>query len=183
MKTASAKSMVAQLLAQSGYVFAFVLFVLLFTIVQSPAMQNEPAVLPPPVVSSEYFPCTACHQHDEVAKEQRSQKAHLPIQVQGHTEDQYDCFGCHDKKDMDKLILFNGSTIDLISSSQLCGQCHSTSFKLWQSGLHGKVVGNWNGPQKVTPCTRCHDPHRPAFRAQKPEPPPTAPDETLRWNK
>jgi hypothetical protein len=65
----------------------------------------------------------------------------------------------------------------------LCGQCHSTNYKLWQSGLHGKVIGKWTGPKKYTPCTTCHDPHHPGYATQQPEPPPMHPEQTLRWRK
>ena len=183
MKAVPVNIKMMRILEQSGHVLACVLLVLFFTTVQSLAKQNELAVLPPPVINSEYFPCSTCHEQSKMVQEEHMQEIHKSIKVKGHVEKSYGCLGCHDREDFDKLTLFNGGKIDLARSSQLCGQCHSTSYKLWQSGLHGKVVGKWNGPKKITPCTRCHDPHQPVYKAQQPEPPPAPPEKTLRWNK
>lgn len=155
--------------------------ILLFSATLSPARPDERTVLPPPVLASRYFPCSMCHNQNEIRVEKAGQREHNAIRVEKHVEDNYDCFGCHDSEDLNKLRLFNGNTIDLALSSQLCGQCHSTNYKLWLSGLHGKVMGKWNGPQKITPCTHCHDPHQPGLATQEPESPPTHPEETLRW--
>lgn len=146
-------------------------------------MDTEPDVLTPPVTGSEYFPCSRCHEEKRSALDDSMKNFHAPLRVEGHIEDSYNCYGCHDNENMDRLRLFNGSTIELTVSSPLCGQCHSTNYKLWQSGLHGKMVGNWNGPKKITPCASCHNPHRPAFAQQKPSPPPIPPEQTLRWRK
>ena len=142
------------------------------------ADQKEPVVLSTPVSTSEYFPCSKCHEKTKTALQQKN--FHDTICVETHIEESFECYGCHDPENLDKLQLFNGEKIELSVSSQLCGQCHSTNFKLWESGLHGKVVGNWNGPQKITPCTICHDPHRPQYTGQQPEKPPVHPKKTLR---
>jgi len=140
-------------------------------------------VLPSPVLSSKFFPCATCHDQIKKGQEQSKQDVHETIPIAGHIEKNYGCFGCHDSENLDKLRLFNGNKIDLALSSSLCGQCHSTNYKLWHSGLHGKSIGKWNGPKKITPCTRCHDPHRPGYTAHRPEQPPTPPQQTLRWKK
>lgn len=164
-----------------------VLFVLVslfcFLTISSFASQEEFAVLPVPVISSENFPCTRCHKQSGTAPGVHKKIFHITITVEGHTEDSYGCFKCHDREDRDKLQLFSNSKIDITESSELCGQCHSTNYKLWASGLHGKVWGKWNGPKKITPCTTCHDPHRPGYKDRKPEPPPVPPEQTLRWRK
>ncbi|GAB4340727.1 MAG: hypothetical protein Kow0089_14590 [Desulfobulbaceae bacterium] len=137
--------------------------------------------LPAPVLSSPLFPCSSCHTTEPGAS--LAGDSHPVIRVEGHTEKDYDCFVCHNRHDMDSLILFSGLTAPLGSSSRLCGQCHSTNFRLWSEGLHGKLVGRWDGPRKITPCTACHDPHRPGYDAYVPEPPPVPPEQTLWWRR
>jgi uncharacterized CHY-type Zn-finger protein len=162
--------------------FVFIFLLCSFTI-NAFGVQEERAVLPAPVIFSANLPCSKCHKLNGTEQAVRSKAYHSTIRVLGHTEKEYGCFVCHDSENRNKLRLFNDRTIELAVSSELCGQCHSTNYKLWQSGLHGKVVGKWDGPKKYTPCTTCHDPHRPGYRTQQPEPPPTPPEKTLRWQK
>lgn len=138
-------------------------------------------VLPAPVLTSELFPCSKCHNKTDKGLESGKQGVHKAIPLEGHIEESYNCFGCHDRENLDKLNLFNGAKIDLFLSSSLCGQCHSSSYKLWKSGLHGKISGKWNGQKKINPCVNCHDPHHPGYEKQRPKPPPTPPEKTLRW--
>jgi uncharacterized CHY-type Zn-finger protein len=134
--------------------------------------------LPPPVQSSALFPCSGCHAQGRVLQKEN---LHRNIDTTTHPGQDYNCFSCHDKQEYDMLVLFNEEKVELIHSSELCGQCHSTTYHLWQSGLHGKITGKWSGGKIMTSCTVCHDPHQPAYRAQKPESPPTPPQKTLRW--
>lgn len=164
-------------------VLLFLLFISLSSAAVSFGSQDEPAVLPVPVISSEYFPCSRCHKENGIEPDVHGEAFHVTIRVEGHTEENYGCFDCHDRENRDKLRLFNGSKIELAVSSELCGQCHSTNYKLWRSGLHGKVLGKWNGRKRYTPCTTCHDPHQPAFASRQPERPPTPPEKTLRWRR
>lgn len=156
---------------------------LLFFGKTSRSSQEVPIILPAPVISSANFPCSQCHTDDSPGMDRRTETFHASIRADSHIEEEYDCFGCHDKERMDRLRLFNGGRIELIRSSELCGQCHSTNYTLWESGLHGKVSGPWNGPRRIAPCTSCHDPHQPGFLALRPAPPPVPPEETLRWGK
>jgi len=174
--------MLCVLLARQNLLFVLIFF--LITLSNNAfSSQDELTVLPAPVFSSEYFPCSRCHKQNGTEPDVRKEAFHVTISVQGHTEGNYGCFGCHDNENRDKLRLFNGSKIDLALSSELCGQCHSTNYKLWLSGLHGKVIGKWSGPKKTTPCTTCHDSHRPGYAVQPPEPPPTPPEQTLWWRR
>ncbi len=140
-------------------------------------------VLPAPVSSSEFFPCSRCH-GQEITDHGASRKSpHGTVAADEHIAEIQGCSACHDKEDPDRLVLFSGRLLELGFSSELCGQCHSTNFTLWQSGLHGKVTGKWNGPRKIAPCTGCHDPHRPGYTAHAPESAPTPPEKTLRWSR
>lgn len=168
---------------KTTYIFLLSLSLVLSTISLSPAEQYEFSVLPAPITSSELFPCSRCHNNKQSYKDNQRQKVHKIILAEGHSEKNYSCISCHDRDDFDQLRLFNGRKVDLANSSKLCGQCHSTNYKLWKTGLHGKVTGSWNGQKKITPCATCHDPHRPSYKSKKPEPPPVPPIETLRWNK
>lgn len=163
--------------------FHIIIFFFCLLPTHSFGINNELPVLTAPVNISEYFPCSKCHEKRESVPVVKMEVFHTSIRIEGHIEDNYNCYGCHDIEYRDRLKLFNGSTIELSDSSRLCGQCHSTNFKHWQSGLHGKVVGNWNGPRKITPCTSCHNPHRPKYEGQHPAPSPTSPEQTLRWQK
>lgn len=146
------------------------------------AKPNALGILPSAITFSEYFPCARCHR-DGTVQDNKDGRMHKTIPLQGHPGKKYDCFSCHDRGDFDKLRLFDGSRIELKDSSRLCGQCHSTNYGLWQSGLHGKIKGTWNGERKIIACVQCHDPHDPVFAAQNPKPPPTPPENTLRWRK
>jgi hypothetical protein len=162
----------------------FVLIFFLITLSNNAfGRQDKPVVLPGPVFSSEYFPFSKCHEQIGTGPDDRREAFHVTIRVKGHIEKDYGCYGCHDSENLDKLRFFNDRKVDIAASSELCGQCHSTIFKLWHSGLHGKVVGRWNGLKKIIPCTTCHDPHRPVYTSQKPEPPPMPPEQTLRWKR
>ena len=184
MKTISAYIRMLSVLLTRQNLFFFLICFLITLSNNAFSSQDEPSVLPAPVLSSEYYPCSRCHKQNGTEREVRREAFHETIRVEGHTEDNYHgCFVCHDSENRNKLRLFNNNKIDLALSSELCGQCHSTNYKLWLSRLHGKVVGKWNGPQKITPCTTCHDPHRPGYAIQQPEPPPTPPEKTLWWRR
>jgi hypothetical protein len=63
----------------------------------------------------------------------------------------------------------------------LCAQCHGTTYRDWQRGMHGKTMGSWDkssGKQRRLLCTECHNPHAPAYGRLAPLPGPR----TLRMN-
>ncbi len=85
------------------------------------------------------------------------------------------CYNCHHTKDRNKLVLRGGKTTDFNNVELLCAQCHGTTYRDWQKGMHGKTLGHWDikqgQPEKLA-CTQCHDPHSPAFKSMKPLPGP-----------
>jgi len=89
------------------------------------------------------------------------------------------CFNCHDQFDRNKLVGRDGRYISYTQVPLLCSQCHGTTYRDWQRGMHGKTMGSWETgsaeKQRLT-CPQCHDPHAPAFPPYEPLP---APD-TLR---
>jgi hypothetical protein len=49
-------------------------------------------------------------------------------------------------------------------------------YRDWKAGIHGKRTGYFEGGQRMYMlCVHCHNPHDPAFRPLKPEPPPHRP--------
>jgi hypothetical protein len=135
---------------------------------------------PPPVLSSDIFPCSDCHAELEPNSTRRELEFHTEIKIIGHAEHERWCLDCHDADDRDKLRLLNGTEAEFIKSYRLCGQCHGTIYKDWRAGVHGKRTGKWDGPKQYLLCTACHNPHNPRFKSLVPKPVPVRPEETLR---
>lgn len=132
----------------------------------------------PSAFSGELFPCSDCHAGmtpDFNRRELRDEHAAIVLQ---HTAGQLWCLDCHQALNRDNLRLANGESIPFTASYRLCGQCHGEKLRNWQSGLHGKRTGHWNGEKVALLCTHCHDPHAPKFKALKPLPPPERPGRT-----
>ncbi len=92
------------------------------------------------------------------------------------------CVNCHDPKNRDQLILRDGKTVGFSQSALLCAQCHGTTYRLWDRGVHGKTLGHWDpskGESRKLFCVECHDPHSPRYAQIKPLPAPN----TLRMGK
>lgn len=85
------------------------------------------------------------------------------------------CRNCHDASDRNLLTRRDGATIPFDREEELCSQCHGTTYRDWQDGMHGKTLGYWSaalGEPHRLGCTECHDPHRPAFPGFSPAPGP-----------
>jgi hypothetical protein len=144
--------------------------------------QKVHSVLPPPVLSSENFPCSRCHADRQPATNKKELQFHTEIILQDHLEKDQSCLDCHDPDAPDLLRLSDGAKVDFTTSYKLCRQCHRSIYKAWQLGVHGKRTGNWDDQRiQYFPCTSCHNPHRPRLKPLAPEPPPLRPEETLRW--
>jgi len=85
------------------------------------------------------------------------------------------CINCHDIKDRDKLVLRDGKTVGFGKSPMLCAQCHGTTYREWERGVHGKTLGYWDttqGEAKKLLCVECHNPHSPHYAPIKALPAP-----------
>lgn len=131
--------------------------------------------VPPPALSMNIYPCSRCHDNLPVnATKRKLVKFHTDIILKPPSMQRW-CTDCHSATNLNKLKLSSGELIDFNKSYQLCGQCHGTIYRDWKAGIHGKRVGMWNGDKLYRLCVSCHDPHQPAFKSVKPEPPPLRP--------
>jgi hypothetical protein len=131
---------------------------------------------PPPPFSKGIFPCSQCHEGEEIDTTPRRLSVHKEI-VLSHDEANRWCLDCHDAQDRDRLRLASGKLIEFAESYRLCGQCHGPEFRDWRHGAHGKRTGAWSGKKQYLLCAHCHNPHSPQFKPIVPEPPPVRPEE------
>lgn len=85
------------------------------------------------------------------------------------------CYTCHNQNNLEELVTPQGHVLSIFDSNPLCGGCHGTTYRDWESGLHGRVSGFWNaeaGPAKKEDCASCHNAHSPAFPSIPPWPAP-----------
>ena len=117
------------------------------------------------------FPCSNCHNvplGQLQFQNKEDKKAHWDINIVHTRTDMMNCNTCHEKKDLNKIRLINGTTITFDESYKQCAQCHSTQYKDWIGGTHGKRVKGWGEPRVINNCVNCHNPHRPAISARWP---------------
>lgn len=117
-----------------------------------------------------FYPCTTCHPVTMVpGPTPGSEKPSKPlpngftghkIELAGHDKLGAEaCLSCHDDpaKNPGKLKLADGTLIDIKGDTALvCYRCHSTKYKEWKAGTHGK-----HKPSCVA--AGCHDPHTPGY--------------------
>jgi hypothetical protein len=132
--------------------------------------------VPPPPFSEDIFPCSDCHEDQEVNSKRRVlEDMHEEIQIINHNEEDRWCLDCHNPDDRDVLRLASGRLVSFEESYYLCGQCHGTIFRDWKAGIHGRRTGEWNGEKTYRLCVHCHNPHQPRFKPITPQPPPVKP--------
>lgn len=138
----------------------------------------ETFAVPPPPLSTEFWPCSSCHDNTEPVNKTRRvlTEEHKNIVLHDHDEDHRWCLDCHDAENRDFLHLAAGVTITFDESYKLCGQCHGPQARDWRSGVHGKRTGMWDGEKKYLLCVHCHNPHSPHFKPLHPEPAPERPE-------
>lgn len=121
------------------------------------------------------FPCMTCHGNiKNDAPNFPLTTPHERLEFK-HNATIKNCYSCHDKADRNKLVLQTGEKISFDKSYMQCFQCHGEKKRDWQLGIHGKMVGSWNGQKYKSNCTSCHDPHKPKFRLMKADPGPVHP--------
>jgi hypothetical protein len=119
------------------------------------------------------FPCTNCHgiSMNDMKKglgREEDKHAHGNIKIQHASEETMDCLTCHDEKNINALKSLRGVNIKYDESYKQCAQCHSTQFKDWVGGAHGKRLGGYVPPRTINTCVNCHNPHAPAFEKRWP---------------
>ncbi len=115
------------------------------------------------------LPCSNCHSKDiSKLKSKGTKKAHWDIELIHADDGIMNCASCHDMNKPDALTSLRGSEVSFDHSYKLCAQCHSTQYKDWQGGAHGKSLLGWVPPRVSQTCTGCHNPHKPAFEQRWP---------------
>ncbi len=134
-------------------------------------MQTDP---PSVVIGGYLHHCNDCHRLFESAAERQGPLAqHTEVVLNHGMNDR--CFNCHDRKDRQRLTCRDGRMIPFSQVADLCAQCHGTTYRDWQKGMHGKTLGSWDastGRQHRLVCTECHNPHAPAYERIAPLPAP-----------
>lgn len=115
-----------------------------------------------------FYPCTNCHPVHMIPGTETPTRP-LPngftgheIKLQGHDvlgKGEAACMACHDEptRNPGKLKAIDGSLVDITGNIALvCYRCHSTKYKEWKAGIHGKQK-----PSCVA--AGCHDPHTPQY--------------------
>ena len=115
------------------------------------------------------YACTNCHSVtlDEL-KATSTTFPHGDIKLFHAGFDTMNCLTCHNQESFDDLRSTTNKKIDFDSSYKLCSQCHSSQFKDWKGGAHGKRIGGWVPPRVSKTCVECHNPHSPSFESKIP---------------
>lgn len=131
----------------------------------------------PPTVAVGGFEhrCVECHRlfNSPPGGDGRTLTQHTDIQMRHGMNSR--CFNCHDEKDREQFVLYDGTKVGFDQIPRLCSQCHGTVFRDWQRGTHGKTLGSWdaaNPARRRLTCNECHDPHAPAYKPIEPLPGP-----------
>lgn len=117
------------------------------------------------------FKCSECHTKsipELKASNLKGVKAHLNIQLNHATLDELNCNSCHPTQNLDNLKSNLNAPIDFNLSFKVCAQCHSSAYKDWLGGAHGKRVKGWVNPRISHTCVDCHNPHSPKFESRLP---------------
>jgi hypothetical protein len=141
----------------------------------APGGRRSPMGNPPSVVVGGFtHKCNECHSlFDSPPVDRRTLTQHTNITFEHGMNNR--CFNCHDRRNRERLVLHDGTTIGFDEVPRLCSQCHGTVFRDWQRGMHGKTMGSWDatsGKQHRLNCNDCHDPHSPAYKPIQPLPGP-----------
>jgi len=160
-------------------------------IFQKPAGENTPTIFPleglktvPYEGDSSFFivdrlsqieryPCGSCHQPGEgiPVLPEGQDKPHEGVHLKHGLGKGLSCATCHVSSDVSRLHGIEGE-VSIQQAPLLCATCHSTPYKDWLKGAHGKRIGQWIPPRVVYSCAQCHNPHSPAWEKRMPAPGP-----------
>lgn len=123
--------------------------------------------------------CSGCHAYLRTNRTPRQLAVSKPehgFELE-HGSDRFWCLECHSARNRDRLLLANGSSVELNpkESTQLCAQCHGPIYQDWKEHIHGRWVGSWKNATPDKYCVGCHNPHDPDFGKVSPAPPPDEP--------
>ncbi|MCM5663912.1 cytochrome c3 family protein [Galbibacter mesophilus] len=118
------------------------------------------------------YECTECHA--KPLAEMRDPEVLLPrshwdIEIVHGDAKTMNCLTCHSGANMNNLHSLTGEAISFNKSYQVCAQCHTSQFKDWKGGAHGKNISGWAPPRAINSCVNCHNPHQPKFNKRWPE--------------
>lgn len=116
------------------------------------------------------YPCSICHQFVTPNPEPRALSTSHPSLEHGSGE--FWCGACHNMQTPDKLSSATLNDVAFDDAHLVCGQCHASQLEDWQYGSHSRRVDYWQGHPELYGCVHCHDPHAPAIKPRKPQPPP-----------
>lgn len=135
-------------------------------------IEDEEVYVPNRTHKMTSFPCSSCHTQslDKLSafSDEEIKKSHWNIKLKHAEAGVMNCLTCHNENNLDELRSITGKKISLNHSYKLCSQCHTTQFKEWQGGAHGKRLGGWAPPRVINSCVNCHNPHSPAFESRWP---------------
>ena len=117
------------------------------------------------------FKCSECHTKsipELKSKNLTGKKAHENIKLNHATTEELTCNSCHPTQNLDHLKSNLNAKIDFNQSYKVCAQCHSSEYKDWLGGAHGKRVKGWVNPRISNTCVDCHNPHSPKFESRFP---------------
>lgn len=120
------------------------------------------------------YPCSSCHERLEPRPQKRKLSAFHVVRNDdfSHGEDAFWCYQCHSLKNIDRLRTATGELVSFNEAYRICTSCHGDKLKDWRDGLHGLILGDYNGVKHKKSCPACHDPHDPTFPRMKPQRPP-----------
>ena len=121
--------------------------------------------------------CKNCHRNKQrptVTALKPLKREHTTVTTV-HGSKKLNCTHCHDNSRHQSLRRVRGLDVSFRNTSGVCSECHSTVYKDWKVGVHGKLQGSWKGARVVNHCINCHNPHNVAFPKIQSDPPPPLP--------
>lgn len=127
-------------------------------------------LIPSRVQQMTKFPCSNCHTKpvEQLKQLNEGTSAHWDIELKHANPVSMNCMTCHNMDKPDELTSLTKTSISFDHSYQQCAQCHSSQFKDWEGGAHGKRLRGWLPPRISQTCVGCHNPHKPAFEKRWP---------------
>ncbi|MBI4951220.1 MAG: hypothetical protein HY908_04245 [Myxococcales bacterium] len=137
-----------------------------------PAEEKELVVtIEPRIPLLATYPCSSCHATRTPQPERHPLKEFHAVRTFdfSHGDDTFWCYQCHSIRNLDQLVTATGALVSFDEAQKLCTSCHGDKLDDWKRGMHGLIVGEWNGPRTKLSCPACHNPHHPRYPTIEPE--------------